>query len=96
MQERQSIFARKEEFMMWSNWMGGDGFGWGGGMIGVGLLSILLVGLAVWAAVRYSGPASARRGPESRIESPLDTLKRRLASGEINSSEYEEKRRLLS
>jgi hypothetical protein len=29
-------------------------------------------------------------------ESPLETLKRRLAKGEISSSEYEEKRRLLS
>lgn len=82
--------------MMWNNWMGDDGFGWGGGMVGVGLLSILLVGLAVWAVVRYWGPASARQGPGARIESPLDILKRRLASGEINSGEYEEKRRLLS
>lgn len=81
---------------MWNNWMGGNGFGWGGGMVIVGLLSVLLVGLAVWAVVRYWGSASARQGTGSRIESPLDTLKRRLASGEINSVEYEEKRRLLS
>jgi uncharacterized membrane protein len=85
----------KEAIVMWNNWMGGDGFGWGGGMVGVGLLSILLVGLVVWAVVRY-GQASARQGPGAAIESPLDTLKRRLASGEINSGEYEEKRRLLS
>jgi uncharacterized membrane protein len=80
-------------FMMW-NWMGGDGFAWGGGMIGMGLLSILVIAAAVWVAVRLWGPASTR--PGAPVESPLETLKRRLANGEINSSEYEEKRRLLS
>ena len=84
--------------MMWNSWMGGNGFAWGGGMIGLGLLTILLVAAALWAAVRYWNPASARQGPGlgAPVEGPLDTLKRRLASGEINSSEYEEKRRLLS
>jgi putative membrane protein len=81
---------------MWNNWMGGDGFAWGGGMIGMGLFSILLLAAVVWVAVRFLGPASGQQEPGARLESPLETLKRRLASGEINSSEYEEKRRLLS
>jgi uncharacterized membrane protein len=82
--------------MMWSSWMGGDGFTWGGGAIGMGLITILLIAGAIWAAVRLAGPASARQARGPRVESPIDTLKRRLASGEITSSEYEERRRLLS
>lgn len=82
--------------MMWNGWMGGNGFAWGGGMIGMGLLLLFLVGIAVWAGVRVWGPGPARHGPETPVESPLETLKRRLAKGEINGNEYEEKRRLLS
>jgi putative membrane protein len=82
--------------MMWNHWMGGDGFAWGSGMIGMGLFSILVIAAVVWAAVRFWGPASTRQGPGASVESPLETLKRRLANGEINNSEYEEKRRLLS
>jgi len=57
---------------------------------------ILLVGIALWASVRFRGPALGRQGPGAPVESPLETLNRRLVKGEINSSEYEEKRRLLS
>ncbi len=81
---------------MMGNWMGGGGFGWGGGMIGIGLLSILLIGAVVWVVLRFWSPATAGQGPGAPVEGALETLKRRLASGEITSSEYEEKRRLLS
>jgi len=49
---------------MWNSWMGGDGFAWGGGMIRVGLLSILLVGIRV--VLRRNVPPGSGRGNGKR------------------------------
>lgn len=65
------------------------GFGWGGMVIGmlfwVGLLAVL-----VWVAFALLNRTSA-----SGRETPLEILKRRYASGEINSAEFEQARKAL-
>lgn len=68
--------------MHWTNWgfFGMHFFWW--------LFWILLVVGLVWFA------SSARR-PEPR-ESPLETLQRRYARGEIDAAEYEERRARLA
>lgn len=50
------------------------------------LLWGVLIGVAVWAIRRFTGHS---RG------SPLRTLEERFASGEIDSEEFEQRRRLL-
>lgn len=71
--------------MMWYG-----GFGWMG-IVG-SLMMLLFWGgaavLVVWAIRSFSGPA--RRGDDA-----LDTLRRRLASGEISHEEFEQSRKLL-
>jgi hypothetical protein len=59
---------------MWNGWMGA---GVGGGMIGGGVLSLLLVGVARWAAVRCFGPATGQRRAAARVQRPLDLLEQR-------------------
>lgn len=53
---------------------------------------ILLVAGLVWAMARSGGhPAQT----EPRRETPLETLQRRYAEGEITTDEYEERKRRL-
>lgn len=86
---------------MWGRgmgWMMGDGSGWGGSggmMIFGGLFWLVLIGLGV-AGVMWFVRASPRRGPLStspeRAYSALEILEQRYARGEINRSEYLEKK----
>ncbi|MGH3738323.1 MAG: SHOCT domain-containing protein [Micromonosporaceae bacterium] len=69
-------------------------FGYGGfWMMLMPLLWILLIGLAVWAVIRFTGSPTpgAPRG-----ESPQEILDRRLANGEIEPGQYDEARARLS
>lgn len=78
--------------MMW----GFDGFGFGGGM-GIGML--LFWGLmiaAIVVVVRGFGDRRDRSESGARDTTPLDILRARYAKGEIDKSEFEEKRRELS
>lgn len=78
--------------MMW----GFDGFGFGGGM-GIGML--LFWGLmiaAIVVVVRGFGDRCGRSEPGARDTTPLEILRARYAKGEIDKSEFEEKRRELS
>jgi putative membrane protein len=64
-------------------------------MAGLGWLWMVLawaivIGLVVWAAGALFGTRD--RAAES---SPLDTLKRRYAAGEISTEEYEQAKRAL-
>jgi len=79
--------------MMW----GYDGFGYGGGAMGIGML--LFWGLIIAAIVvlaRGFGGASKGSEPRLREKTPLDILGERYAKGEIGKAEFEEKRRDLS
>lgn len=76
---------------MMGNYAGGMG---GVGWVLMGLLSVTLVVAIVWMVVgmvtqprQASAPAAT---PESRIDTPADILKRRLARGEIDTATYEE------
>ena len=79
--------------MMW----GYDGFGFGGGAMGIGML--LFWGLIIAAIVVLARGFGARSGggePKLREKTPLDILGERYARGEIDKAEFEEKRRDLS
>ena len=58
------------------------------------LLIMALVVIGVIVAIRYLGSHAGASG--SQKETALDILQKRYASGEIDKSEYEEKRRALS
>jgi putative membrane protein len=73
--------------MMWG-WDGGSGW-W---MMGVGILFwVVLIVLAVWLVVRVTGQRPSASGSESAEE----LLRRRFASGEIDSDEYERRLEVL-
>lgn len=68
-----------------------DGSYYMGGMHGLWwLFWIVLIGALVYAA--WSRPSERRRGSR---ETPHEVLRRRLASGEIDAQEYEQRKALL-
>lgn len=77
--------------MMW----GYDGFGFGGGAMGIGML--LFWGLVIVAVVMLARGfgRSSRPGadvPSVRDKTPLDILRERYARGEIDQAEFVQKR----
>lgn len=69
-----------------------------GGMLLMWLLWILIIALLVWGIfrlVKRSRSDSSGRRDTAERESPLDILKRRYASGDMSTDEYEERRRKL-
>lgn len=77
--------------MMW----GYDGFGFGGGGMGIGMLlfwALIILGVVLLAR-RFGGTSSSVAG-ESRVrdKSALDLLGERYAKGEIDKTEFEQKR----
>jgi putative membrane protein len=70
---------------MWHGYDAGGGW-W---MMGLGVLFWGGLGtLAVWAIVRSAGSHRMARG-EPRSEDPSESLKRRLARGEIDETEFQ-------
>jgi putative membrane protein len=72
---------------------------YGGGMgllgwLGMGVVWLILLGLVVWLLVRLL-PASSAGATRSTGESPLETLDRRLASGEIDLETWQAHRAAL-
>lgn len=65
-----------------------------GGMWISWLLGVVLVFLLIWAVVRViNNPNSTqRRSPD---DDPVEILRQRLARGEIDEREFDEKRKLL-
>jgi putative membrane protein len=73
-------------------WYWGSGYGWG--MMLVGILMMLLFWGGIFALAVFLIRSLAR----SRTETPetaLETLRRRLAAGEITSEEFERIRKVL-
>jgi len=71
--------------MMWGYYDGWNWF-WMGGivlMFGVGVIAVV-----IWAARTFSGPG--RPGDPA-----IETLRRRLASGEISPEDFDKTRRIL-
>jgi len=71
--------------------------GWGANwpaMVLMMLFWVALIGVAIWAAVRFvgSGPGAAGR---TAAPTPRSVLDQRLASGEIDAEQYVQLRRLL-
>jgi putative membrane protein len=75
--------------------------GWGGGWItwtmylGMIVFWVGVAALIVWAIKGLVGPGVTRSAPQQPYESAPDVLKRRYAAGEIDSAEFEQKRREL-
>ena len=67
---------------------------WGEWGIGMMLILLVLCGLVIMGFVFGIGWLSSQ-GSEPRTDSPLDTLKRRYARGEIDKEQYEAKKRDL-
>jgi putative membrane protein len=75
--------------MMWS-W--GSGYGWGMAVFGVLMMLVFWGGIAV--AVAYVVRSLGRPRPTGG-DGAMDTLRRRLAAGEITSEEFERLRQVL-
>ena len=71
--------------MMW-------GMGWGLGMVAMAAFWVLVIAAIIW----MSRTGERRAFPGGGRETPLETLQRRYASGDIGRDEYEQKRRDLS
>lgn len=80
--------------MMW----GYDGFGFGGGAMGFSMLLFwVLIVAAVVALVRgFGGGRSGRGDPGPCERTALDILAERYARGEIDKTEFEQKRHDLA
>jgi putative membrane protein len=80
------------------DWMWHSGWGWGGMMVGGGLLMVAFwVGVIVVIVLLVRGLAgsgTARGGDPSR-PTALEILKERFARGEIDKAEYEDRRKTL-
>ena len=75
---------------------GYDGFGFGGGAMGIGMLlfwGLILVVIVLLA--RGLGTRSGGNEPRPSDKTALDILGERYARGEIDKTEFEEKRRDL-
>lgn len=71
-----------------------NGFGMHGGYMGMGwIFWILIIGLAVWIAVRVMKPED--REKETNIRSAVAILEERYARGEIDREDYMERKRDL-
>jgi putative membrane protein len=66
------------------------GYGYGGGLMW--LIILLLVGIGVYFLLQVS---KSKGSDVSNIETPLDMLKKRYASGEIDTEEFDRKKKDL-
>ncbi len=67
-----------------------------GGMWFSWLFWIIFIALMVWLITGLTNRSRKNAGPESAKETPLDILKKRYASGEIDKKEFEEKKKDLT
>ncbi len=74
------------------------GWGWGMGLLGVlGMLLFwgLIIGLAVWLVVTLTRASQAGASSRTQSDTALDTLRSRLAAGDITPQEYDALRQKL-
>ncbi len=76
--------------MMW----GYDGFGFGGAGMGIGML--LFWGLIILGIVMLARGLGGTGESSARGKTPLDILRERYARGEIDKSEFQQRRSDLS
>lgn len=81
---------------------GGQSYGYGmmggfGGMWLMPVFGLVFLGLIIWGIVALARGATSTSNvrPADQTSSPLEILKRRYASGEINKQEFEEKKKDL-
>jgi putative membrane protein len=79
-------------YSSFGNWDHMMGYGYGGGIMW--LFIVVLVGGAIYYLLQMSKSKSFD-GSSSKVESPLDILKKRYAKGEINKEEFEHKKKDL-
>ena len=77
--------------------MSGGGGGWISWTMYLGMVVswVGVVALIVWGVKSLAGSGAAQTAPQLPRESAADVLKRRYAAGEIDSGEFEQKRRDL-
>jgi len=81
--------------MMW----GYDGYGFGGGLMGIGMLlfwGLIIVGVVMLVRGWSQTPRSGASEISPLERTALDILRERYARGEIDKSEFEEKRNDLA
>jgi len=75
------------------------GWGWGMGLLGgLGMLLFwgLIIGLVVWLVVTLTRSGQSGTSRSTQPETALETLRRRLAVGEITAQEFDTLRQKLS
>ena len=80
---------------MMYGWGYGGAAGWGGMILGP-ILMILFIAAAVYVAALVLRAAGLGWQPSPLASSALDILKERLARGEIDKAEFEEKRKIIA
>lgn len=74
------------------------GWGWGMGLLGgLGMLLFwgLIIGLVVWLIVTLTRSSHSGAGRSAQTDTALETLRRRLAAGEITPQEFDALRQKL-
>jgi putative membrane protein len=75
-------------------WPYGSGWGWGW-MVGGWVMMVVFWGLVILGIVvlvRYLGSGHAPAG-SARVETPLEILRRRYATGELTKEQFEQMKR---
>ena len=75
-----------------------SGWGWGMGLLGgLGMLLFwgLIIGLVVWLVVTLTRSSQSNAALSAQPDSALETLRRRLAAGEITTQEFDTLRQKL-
>lgn len=78
--------------------MMGD-WGWGMGLLGgLGMLLFwgLIIGLVVWLIVTLTRSSQSGASRNAQPDTALETLRRRLAAGEITAQDFDDLRQKLS
>lgn len=75
-----------------------SGWGWGMGLLGgLGMLLFwgLIIGLVVWLVVTLTRSSQSNAARSAQPDSAFETLRRRLAAGEITTQEFDALRQKL-